>query len=53
MKIRVLGVPGNVGSGVVTEAPSRGHEVTVVVRDLARFHTEIINSIQLKRNHHE
>jgi putative NADH-flavin reductase len=38
MKITVLGAAGNVGSRVVTEALSRGHEVTAVVRDPARFH---------------
>ena len=38
MKITVLGAAGNVGSRVVTEALSRGHEVTAVVRDPVRFH---------------
>ena len=33
MKIAVLGAVGNVGSRVVTEALSRGHEVTAVIRD--------------------
>ncbi|MFI8875828.1 NAD(P)-dependent oxidoreductase [Streptomyces sp. NPDC055243] len=37
MRITVLGAAGNVGSRVVTEALARGHEVTAVVRDAARF----------------
>ncbi|MGW7076622.1 NAD(P)-dependent oxidoreductase [Streptomyces sp. NPDC054866] len=37
MRITVLGAAGNVGSRVVTEALARGHEVTAVVRDPARF----------------
>ena len=37
MKITVFGAVGSVGSRVVAEALSRGHEVTAVVRDLARF----------------
>ncbi|MFI6641330.1 NAD(P)-dependent oxidoreductase [Streptomyces sp. NPDC050504] len=37
MRITVFGAAGNVGSRVVTEALSRGHEVTAVVRDAARF----------------
>ncbi|MGW7065745.1 NAD(P)-dependent oxidoreductase [Streptomyces sp. NPDC054855] len=37
MNITVFGAAGNVGSRVVTEALSRGHEVTAVVRDQARF----------------
>ncbi|MFI9202249.1 NAD(P)-dependent oxidoreductase [Streptomyces sp. NPDC053048] len=36
MRITVFGAAGNVGSRVVTEALSRGHEVTAVVRDAAR-----------------
>ncbi len=36
MKITVLGAAGNVGSRVVAEALSRGHEVTAVVRNLAK-----------------
>lgn len=35
MKITVLGAAGNVGSRVVAEALSRGHEVTAVVRNPA------------------
>ncbi|MEH6444714.1 MAG: NAD(P)H-binding protein [Oceanospirillaceae bacterium] len=35
MKITVLGATGNAGSRVVTEALSRGHEVTAVVRSAA------------------
>ena len=35
MKITVLGAAGNVGSRVVAEALSRGHEVTAVVRNSA------------------
>ena len=38
MRIVVFGAAGNVGSRVVAEALSRGHEVTAVVRDPARFH---------------
>ena len=37
MRITVFGAAGNVGSRVVTEALSRGHEVTAVVRNSARF----------------
>ncbi|UNO39211.1 NAD(P)H-binding protein [Streptomyces sp. MST-110588] len=37
MRIVVFGAAGNVGSRVVAEALSRGHEVTAVVRDPARF----------------
>ncbi|MFE2870378.1 NAD(P)-dependent oxidoreductase [Embleya sp. NPDC059259] len=37
MRITVFGAAGNVGSRVVSEALSRGHEVTAVVRDAARF----------------
>ena len=33
MKITILGATGNAGSRVVTEALSRGHEVTAVVRE--------------------
>jgi putative NADH-flavin reductase len=33
MKITVLGAAGNAGSRVVTEALSRGHEVTAIVRN--------------------
>ncbi|MBO8191306.1 NAD(P)H-binding protein [Streptomyces oryzae] len=39
MRIVVFGAAGNVGSRVVTEALSRGHEVTAVVRDPVRFPT--------------
>ncbi|GAA3125658.1 NAD(P)-dependent oxidoreductase [Streptomyces rectiviolaceus] len=39
MRITVFGAAGNVGSRVVTEALTRGHEVTAVVRDPARFPT--------------
>ncbi len=38
MRITVFGAAGNVGSRVVAEALSRGHDVTAVVRDPARFH---------------
>lgn len=38
MRITVFGAAGSVGSRVVAEAVSRGHEVTAVVRDPARFH---------------
>ena len=37
MRITVFGAAGDVGSRVVTEALSRGHEVTGVVRDPAQF----------------
>ncbi|QLE71281.1 NAD-dependent epimerase/dehydratase family protein [Streptomyces rectiverticillatus] len=37
MRITVFGAAGNVGSRVVTEALSRGHDVTAVVRNSARF----------------
>ncbi|ADB48828.1 NAD(P)-dependent oxidoreductase [Conexibacter woesei] len=37
MRITVFGAAGNVGGRVVEEALSRGHEVTAVVRDPARF----------------
>ena len=35
MRITVLGAAGNVGSRVVSEALSRGHEVAAVVRNPA------------------
>lgn len=38
MRITVFGAAGSVGSRVVAEALSRGHDVTAVVRDPARFH---------------
>jgi len=38
MRITVFGGAGSVGSRVVAEALSRGHEVTAVVRDPARLH---------------
>lgn len=37
MRITVFGAAGSVGSRVVAEALSRGHEVTAVVRDPARL----------------
>ncbi|MEU6763666.1 NAD(P)H-binding protein [Streptomyces sp. NPDC046853] len=37
MRVTVFGAAGNVGSRVVAEALSRGHDVTAVVRDPARF----------------
>jgi putative NADH-flavin reductase len=37
MRITVFGAAGTVGSQVVTEALSRGHQVTAVVRDQGRF----------------
>jgi len=37
MRITVLGATGKVGSRVVAEALSRGHEVTAVVRNSTRF----------------
>ncbi|MBP2190896.1 NAD(P)-dependent oxidoreductase [Nocardia goodfellowii] len=36
MRITVFGAAGEVGSRVVAEALTRGHDVTAVVRDLAR-----------------
>lgn len=38
MRIAVFGAAGRTGSRVVAEALSRGHQVTAVVRDPARFH---------------
>ncbi|MFJ6618828.1 NAD(P)-dependent oxidoreductase [Kitasatospora sp. NPDC091335] len=38
MRITVFGATGNVGSRVVAEALSRGHQVTAVVRDPAKPH---------------
>ncbi|MGW0564056.1 NAD(P)-dependent oxidoreductase [Streptomyces sp. NPDC003016] len=38
MRITVFGAAGNMGSRIVAEALARGHEVTAVVRDPARFH---------------
>lgn len=38
MRITVFGAAGNVGSRVVAEALSRGHDVVAVVRDPARSH---------------
>ncbi|MFC7650127.1 NAD(P)-dependent oxidoreductase [Streptosporangium lutulentum] len=38
MRITVFGAAGNVGSRVVAEALSHGHQVTAVVRDPARPH---------------
>jgi uncharacterized protein len=37
MRITVFGAAGQVGSRLVAEGLSRGHEVTAVVRDAARF----------------
>ncbi|WP_219413055.1 NAD(P)-dependent oxidoreductase [Pseudonocardia nigra] len=37
LRIAVIGAAGSVGSRVVAEALSRGHQVTAVVRDPARF----------------
>lgn len=37
MRIAIVGATGNVGRRVVAEAASRGHEVTAVVRDPARY----------------
>ncbi|MEU6992386.1 NAD(P)H-binding protein [Streptomyces sp. NPDC046465] len=37
LRITVFGAAGNTGSRVVTEALSRGHKVTAVARDAARF----------------
>lgn len=37
MRICVFGAAGNMGSRIVTEALSRGHEVSAIVRDPARF----------------
>ncbi len=37
MRITIVGATGSVGRRVVAEALSRGHEVTAVVRDPARY----------------
>ncbi|MFD5556380.1 NAD(P)-dependent oxidoreductase [Streptomyces sp. NPDC127068] len=37
MRVTVFGAAGNAGSRIVSEALGRGHEVTAVVRDSARF----------------
>ncbi|MFF2021462.1 NAD(P)-dependent oxidoreductase [Streptomyces sp. NPDC058171] len=37
MRVTVFGAAGNAGSRIVNEALVRGHEVTAVVRDSARF----------------
>ena len=37
MRITIFGAAGDVGSRVVTEALSRGHEVTAVVRNPTQF----------------
>lgn len=37
MRITLFGATGNVGSRVLTEAVSRGHEITAVLRDPARL----------------
>jgi putative NADH-flavin reductase len=37
MRITVFGAAGNAGSKIVTEALSRGHEVTAAVRSEADF----------------
>ena len=45
MRIIIFGAAGDVGSRLVTEALSRGHEITAVVRDPAQFNklpTEVI-----------
>ncbi|MEU9077415.1 NAD(P)H-binding protein [Kitasatospora sp. NPDC048538] len=36
-RIAVIGAGGSIGGAVVTEAAARGHEVTAVVRDPARY----------------
>ena len=37
MRITIVGATGSVGRRIVAEAHSRGHEVTAVVRDSARY----------------
>jgi putative NADH-flavin reductase len=37
MKIAIIGATGNVGSRLVDEALSRGHQVTAVARNAARL----------------
>lgn len=37
MKIAVFGASGTIGRTIAEEALARGHEVTAIVRDLARF----------------
>ena len=44
MRIAVLGATGWVGSTVVAEAKSRGHEVVAIVRDAAKLTAEGVTS---------
>ena len=41
MKIGIIGATGKAGSLIVKEAIGRGHEVTAIVRDLAKLSDEI------------
>ena len=50
MRITVLGATGNVGSRVVAEALSRGHEITAVVRDSSRVH-ELPAGVSARQGH--
>ena len=50
MKITVFGARGNVGSRVITEALSRGHEITAVLRNNARTN-EIDPSVNVVIGH--
>lgn len=40
MKIVLFGATGNIGNVILTEALDRGHQVTAVVRDLAKLTTK-------------
>lgn len=40
MKIAIIGASGNIGSRITHEALSRGHEVTAIVRNPAKFNLE-------------
>jgi putative NADH-flavin reductase len=37
MKIAIIGASGNIGSRIMKEALSRGHEVTAIIRNVARL----------------
>ncbi len=39
MKLALFGATGNTGQRILREALSREHQVTVIVRDPARFHS--------------
>ncbi len=48
MRITVFGAAGSAGSRIVTEALSRGHQVTAVVRNESRF-TELPNDAEKRQ----